>query len=85
MREALKMKNFSTPTGILLIGRETELIDSHHKAMKKAIGGAHAPVRIRTWDSLLRSLEHKLSFQGQTKNDPLIGEQLEDWGNEENV
>jgi len=85
MREALKLKNFSVPTGILLMGREIELSDPHRKAMKKALGGAHAPVRIRTWDSLLRSLEHKLAFCGHTKHDPLAGKQLEDWADEENT
>lgn len=79
LREALQLKSFSEPMGILLIGRETELADPHRRQMKKALGGAQAPIRIRTWDSLLRSLEHKLAFFAHTTHDPLRGEQLEDW------
>jgi hypothetical protein len=80
LREALKLENFSTPIGILLIGRESELNSPHLKQMKKSLGGATAKIRIRTWDSLLRSLEHKLAFYGHNVKDPLRNERLlEDW------
>jgi Domain of unknown function (DUF4263) len=77
IRETLKLKNFSTPAGILLIGRESELVDDHRKQMKKSIGGKMMSVRIRTWDSLLRSLEHKLFYHGFLDQDSLHSEQLE--------
>jgi Domain of unknown function (DUF4263) len=79
LREALRLQSFSEPRGILLIGRETEFSDSHRQRMKKAVGGEQAQIRIRTWDSFLRSLEHKLAFGGFAIQDPLQGEQLEDW------
>jgi Domain of unknown function (DUF4263) len=64
IRESLQLKNFSSPIGILLIGRESELFDNHRKQLKNRLGGKMMTVRIRTWDSLLRSLEHKLAFHG---------------------
>ncbi len=78
LREALQLKDFSIPMGILLMGRESELVDPHRRKMKKALGGPMSPIRIRTWDSLLRSLEHKLAFYGHIGHDPLQGRQLED-------
>ena len=79
LREALLLKNFSKPMGILLIGRESELLDPQRQQMKRSLGGRTAPIQIRTWDSLLRSLEHKLALYGHIEHDPLRGAQLEDW------
>lgn len=85
LRETLKLDNFSKPMGILLIGRENELSDPDRRQMKKSLGGSSSQIRIRTWDSLLRSLEHKLSFNGNIEHDPLCGHQLEDWSSDENA
>ena len=80
IRESLQLKDFRTPTGILLIGREHELTAAPElRQLKESLGGAKAAVRIRTWDSLLRSLEHKLRFYGQRNDDPLDEPQAEDW------
>lgn len=79
LREALKLEDFSEPMGILLIGRESELADPRRRKMKESLGGHTSRIRIRTWDSLLRSLEHKLSIHGRTDHDPLRGKQIEDW------
>jgi len=82
LRDTLGLKDFSTPNGILIIGREAELLDPERRTLKKALGGPLTPIRIRTWDSLLRSLEHKLAFIGQREIDPLRGPQLEDWASD---
>lgn len=79
LRESLQLKDFSAPSGILLIGREAELSTPDLQRLKRSLGGRTAEVRIRTWDSLLRSLEHKLYFHGHQDNDPLRGPQPEDW------
>lgn len=80
LREALQLQDFSAPMGILIIGRERELADPLRRKMKESLGGHTSRIRIRTWDSLLRSLEHKLNiYDGRMGNDPLRGAQLEDW------
>jgi hypothetical protein len=79
LRDALRLREFGSPLGILVIGREHELSDPERRRLKRTLGGPSATIRIRTWDSLLRSLEHKLCLSGLHEGDPLLGEQAEEW------
>jgi hypothetical protein len=71
LRDAFKLEKFREPKGILLIGREGELARSEERQRMKAIWNrSNHLLEIRTYDSFLRSLDHKLHAHGFRPTEP---------------
>ena len=71
LRDSLKLKDFREPKGLILIGRDTEFSnDDRHREFKSAwnrfIGHK---IEIRTYNSLLRSIESVVKHKEKSKTD----------------
>ena len=67
LRDSFKLTNFREPNGILIAGRESELDnDSDKKKMKGAWNRvSNRKLEIRTYDWILRNLNHMLKLNGE--------------------
>jgi len=65
LRDSLHLARFREPRGILLIGREDELIyDEYREHLKSAWNRLARNLEVRTYDSLLRFVDEKVKFYG---------------------
>lgn len=78
LRDTLKLERFREPNGLLIIGREDELELKERQEVKNAWNINNPRLKIRTWSSIIRSLEHKLYFHGSLKKDTSTNNLVED-------
>lgn len=65
LRDTLQLTGFREPKGILLIGREDEIIQDKYRERLKSAWNRFAPnLEVRTYDSLLRFVDGKVKFYG---------------------
>ena len=66
LRDNFNLENFREPGGILISGREDEFSDEGKRRMKSAWNRAtHGKLEIRTYDWILRNLNHMLELNGE--------------------
>jgi hypothetical protein len=71
LRDAFKLNDFREPRGVLLIGRQREFDESDERQrMKRIWNRSNHLLEIRSYDSFLRCLDHKLYLHGFRKEDP---------------
>jgi len=57
LRDTLKLTNFREPKGLILLGREEEFNNNIRRQDLKAAWNGHSTIKVRTYDSLLRTVE----------------------------
>ncbi len=66
IRETLGLKSFSKPYGLLICGRESELIDSPEKQAKKAFFNRNTVhMQVRTYDAFVRELQYMIGLKSK--------------------
>lgn len=63
MREVLGLKRFREPKGILLIGRDAEMVqDPRRERLKSAWNRANRALQVRTYSALLRAVQNNIEI-----------------------
>jgi len=63
MRESLSLVGFREPKGLLLIGRENEmLVNNRKQELKAAWNNLSDKLQVRTYDAFLRSVEEQVNW-----------------------
>lgn len=86
IREALGLKSFTAPFGVMIIGRESELQkDLRKQAYKAQFNKDTQTIQIRTFDAFLREFEfysrtsHKLPFLAKLYTSLFVTDELSPW------